>query len=86
MNKNLLVPRRGSYSIIQDEDIVTRAEAILQGLVLYWNGKKCERGHESPRYTKTGHCKKCYQEFRAEEIDQKFISKDPLPKRKKGGD
>ena len=80
MDEKTLIPTRGDISNFQDAtETITRTEAILRGYVLYWTGTPCERGHHSPRYTKSGHCKKCYQMFRAEEIDQKDISKDPLP-------
>ena len=58
--------------------VCTRKEAIENGYVLYWNGSECANGHVSVRYSKSGHCKKCYQLFRAEEILQSEISKDRL--------
>ena len=58
--------------------VCTRKEAIENGYVLYWNGRECDNGHVSVRYSKSGHCKKCYQLFRAEEIPQSEISKDNL--------
>lgn len=62
---------------------VTRIEALKQGYILYWNGSQCMSGHEAPRYTKTGVCKKCYQMFRGEEISQSEMDKDKLTKKKK---
>ena len=75
-----MTPRRGSQKVQDKDKILTREEAISEGLVLYWNGQNCERGHCSPRYTKSGHCKECYRLFRAEEIQQTEISKDKLKK------
>lgn len=76
-----LNPVRGGTGVIQDvAKPCTRKEALCEGYVLYWNGKPCKNGHVAPRYTKTGHCKRCYQLFRGEEIDQCQICKDPLPK------
>ena len=76
-DRTLLVPTRYEIEyVVQNTDTITRSEAIILGTILYWNGIPCERGHVSPRYTKSGHCKECYRLFRAEEIDQKDISKD----------
>lgn len=78
-DKDLLIPTRYDIDyVVQNKEEITRAEAILLGTVLYWTGKKCERGHSSVRYTKSGHCKQCYREFRQEIIEQKDISKDPI--------
>ena len=72
------IPKRGDKTKIQKTDTMTRAEAIKGGYTLYWNGIPCDNGHVSPRYAKSGHCKKCYQLFRGEEISQSEISKDRL--------
>jgi len=78
-----LTPTRGNKDVIQTTPTLDRTSANKMGIVLYWTGTPCERGHYSPRYTKSGHCKQCYQLFRAEEISQKEISKDPYPKKEK---
>lgn len=39
-----------------------RNEAIAAHRSKYWTGRKCARGHESQRYTKTGVCCKCNSE------------------------
>jgi len=62
----------------------TRVDAIRKGYVLYWTGKQCSSGHEAPRYTKTGACRKCYQMFRSEEISQSEIDKDKFARKKRG--
>lgn len=40
-------------------EIVTRAEALRQGLVRYFTGKPCKRGHISERFTRNGTCLGC---------------------------
>lgn len=84
ITEKMLTPvrmRKGA-TVQSVDELVTRAEAIERKIQLYWNGTPCERDHVSPRYTVSGECKKCYQMFRAEEISQSEISKDPLAKRK----
>lgn len=70
---------------IQTEEICTREKAKEKGYKFYWNGIPCERGHASVRSTFSGHCKKCYQLFRTEEIDFVEISKDPMKRGRKLG-
>jgi hypothetical protein len=67
------------------DTLCTRAEAVENGYILYWTGNPCSHGHWSVRYTKSGHCKKCYQLFRAESMQQCDICKDRLTERKKRG-
>jgi hypothetical protein len=40
-------------------DILTRQQALAQGLTHYFTGKACKRGHHSVRYAKTGNCCEC---------------------------
>ena len=40
-------------------DIITRKEALAQGLHTYSTGKPCKYGHESDRYSSTGICVAC---------------------------
>jgi hypothetical protein len=40
-------------------DIITRKEALAQGLTHYFTGKPCKRGHIGARYTKTSNCVEC---------------------------
>jgi 5-methylcytosine-specific restriction endonuclease McrA len=42
-----------------DQKIVLRTQAILDGLVHYFTGKPCHKGHVAKRYVKTGHCVDC---------------------------
>lgn len=42
---------------------ISNAKAREAGYILYWNGRKCEHGHISPRYAKDGCCKECYYTF-----------------------
>ena len=37
----------------------SKSEAIATGSLFYSSGKPCRKGHESKRYTKTGHCFHC---------------------------
>lgn len=40
-------------------EIVKLDDARRHGLVRYYTGKLCKRGHDSERYTKTGRCVQC---------------------------
>ena len=40
-------------------DIITRKDALAQGLTHYFTGKLCKRGHVSARYAKTANCVEC---------------------------
>ena len=42
--------------------LVSRREAIERGLVRYYTGKPCVRGHTSERRTKNGKCHRCLVE------------------------
>jgi hypothetical protein len=46
-------------------EIVTRAEALRQGLVRYFTGKPCKRGHISERFTNNGSCLNCQSDAAA---------------------
>ncbi len=64
---------------LQDPDIpTTRREALRKGYKMYWTGSACKYGHISVRYTVSGQCKKCYQNFRQDEIDYSEIDNDSL--------
>jgi hypothetical protein len=39
--------------------IVSRKEAIANGLIKYFTGKPCKHGHTAERYTKSGCCVEC---------------------------
>jgi hypothetical protein len=39
--------------------IITRKDALAQGLTHYFTGKPCKRGHVSARYAKTANCVEC---------------------------
>ena len=39
--------------------IVTRQEALSQGLKFYFTGKPCKQGHVNLRYTSGASCKAC---------------------------
>jgi hypothetical protein len=43
-------------------NIITRQQALEQGLHTYSTGKPCKYGHESDRYSKTGICVACTRE------------------------
>jgi hypothetical protein len=40
-------------------DIITRQQALAQGLTHYFTGKACKRGHVSAKYAKTANCVEC---------------------------
>jgi hypothetical protein len=40
-------------------DIITRQQALAQGLRHYFTGKPCKRGHLSLKYAKTANCVEC---------------------------
>ena len=40
-------------------EILSRREAAVRGLTLYYTGKVCSRGHRSERFVSTGNCKEC---------------------------
>ncbi len=40
----------------------SKSEAIATGALFYSSDKPCRKGHESKRYTKTGHCFYCCRE------------------------
>jgi hypothetical protein len=73
-----LIPKGKQGPIQNINTIVTRKEAIQNCFVLYWNGNPCEHGHLSVRYTKSGHCKKCYQMFRKGSMQQTNMCCDKL--------
>lgn len=43
----------------QGQEIVTRSQAIEQGLVKYFTGEQCKHGHKALRYTLNGTCTEC---------------------------
>jgi hypothetical protein len=42
--------------------IITRKEAMQQGLKRYYTGKLCEHGHDSERYTNMTRCVECHKQ------------------------
>ena len=46
-------------------EIITRREAVIQGLPRYFTGKACGRGHVVERFTNNGVCTKCSEENNA---------------------
>lgn len=47
------------YIQTMNHKITTRKEALLQGLVRYYTGRPCQRGHDSQRLVTTGGCCQC---------------------------
>jgi hypothetical protein len=67
--------------------IITRDQAIQQGLKMYCHGKKCRAGHIAERYVTDSSCLECrkikakkYAEARIKEIRQGMIVR-PAPKK-----
>lgn len=46
--------------------VIGRLEAAKAGLKFFYTGKKCSKGHNSPRYTSSGTCRSCAEEQQAE--------------------
>lgn len=40
-----------------------RKDAYVLGIVRYWSGQPCQRGHHSERYTRSGSCIECTRFF-----------------------
>lgn len=59
-------------------NIITREEAKLKGLKLFFDGKPCKRGHIAERYTLRGYCKTC-----AVDLATKYKLTDKYTKYKK---
>ena len=53
-------------------DIITRAEALAQGLRHYFTGKPCKRGHVSIRNTRKAACLECDRQIKI------LLHKDPV--------
>lgn len=61
----LHLPIKEGENIMNKSDtwvVETRREAAAAGRSKYWTGKRCNRNHESRRYTTTGTCCKCNSE------------------------
>jgi len=43
-------------------EIMTRIQAAERGLLRFYTGKPCKRGHDSERYTRTNACIECQRE------------------------
>lgn len=41
---------------------ITRDQAVSKGLVFYWTGIECDRGHLTFRYVSNRMCRQCKQE------------------------
>ena len=46
----------------QARKLVSRIDAISAGLITYFTGKACKRGHISERYTQNSTCVMCVRE------------------------
>ena len=53
--------------------IVTRKEALAQGLKWYYTGKPCKHGHLSVRRTTTKHCNECHSQDRSNRKEERDI-------------
>ncbi len=77
-----MTPRGKNKNVQDPSKSMSRTEAIEKSFILYWNGLPCSHGHVSPRYSKSGVCKKCYQMFRSEELSQSDMCKENIKKDK----
>lgn len=50
------------------DKIITRPQAKSLGLVKYFTGNKCPKGHTSLRYTSTGSCVSCIEDRKPEKL------------------
>ena len=83
INQIDLIPR-GKGKKFQDlskNPVMTRKEAELAGLTLYWRGESCSNGHNSVIYTRDGVCKECYKEYCSGLRDSGSIFKDKFEKK-----
>lgn len=48
-----------TYTVPPDQPAQTRRAAADAGMVRYWTGKPCRRGHRAWRYVTTGSCIAC---------------------------
>lgn len=46
-------------------DIISRKDALAQGLTHYFTGKPCKRGHVNERFAGNGHCVACHKGWNA---------------------
>jgi hypothetical protein len=69
--------------------IISRAEAKSQGLVRYYTGKPCCRGHVSERYSRNGACLACIREdeaspaYKARQAAKALENKDEIYRKRK---
>lgn len=59
-----------------DIETITRREALLKGLSRFYTGKLCRRGHDSPRYVRSGQCIKCQSD--AQKVYYRALSQRQL--------
>ena len=53
-------------------DIISRKDALAQGLKHYFTGKPCKRGHCRPRFVSTRQCQECVNE-----CTRRYYAEDP---------
>lgn len=66
-------------------DLISKKEALEQGLDTYYTGKPCKQGHSVSRYVSSGHCVEC-KKINARKSSLKYYHKnkdDIIPKRLK---
>ena len=51
--------RLDETTVLPNDTIITRLNAIELGLLFYRTGKQCNNGHDSFRYVSTRHCVEC---------------------------
>jgi hypothetical protein len=57
--------------------VITRKEAIAQGLSRYFTGLPCKHGHVATRRASTGYCDECFQiKYEANRQDKEYLRKE----------
>ena len=59
-------------------DIISKKDALAQGLTHYFTGKPCKRGHDSKRFASNGKCCECHNLLRKTKYhkDPEFRARD----------
>jgi 5-methylcytosine-specific restriction endonuclease McrA len=68
-------------------EIISRADALAQGLANYFTGKPCRHGHVSDRITKNATCRVCHRartnRYKTPERNREWYRRDPSLQRQR---